>query len=151
MQISVNITCGDHRWIISEAKSSAAPVAHDQLNNVNSFRRGEQHWDEQARLHHSTYISPAVSLAVVRSSWSAFSFIQKAILQQVEISACNTKPYKKMRFVIATIKWHQIPGRMSHSDALAFVQCNCLQEARLEFVYSAHAKYPNILPLYADK
>lgn len=40
---------------------------------------------------------------------------------------------------------------MSHSDALAFVQCNCLQEARLEFVYSAHAKYPNILPLYADK
>ena len=148
MQISVNITCGDHRWIISEAKSSAAPVAHDQLNHVN---RGEQHWDEQARLHHSTYISPAVSLAVVRSSWSAFSFIQKAILQQVEISACNTKPYKKMRFVIATIKWHQIPGRMSHSDALAFVQCNCLQEAHLEFVYSSYAKYPNILPLYADK
>lgn len=79
---------------------------------------------------------------------SFFSYIQKAMLQKAEASACNTKPYKKMRLAIAIMKWHQIPVRMSHSDALAFVQCDCFQEAHLEFVYSAHEKYPSILPLY---
>lgn len=77
MQIAVNSTCVDHRWIISEATSSAAAVARDQLNNIHSFRRGEQCCDEQARAHHSTYISTAVSLAVVRNSWSAYFPIYK--------------------------------------------------------------------------